>query len=62
MKISIITVCFNDLEGLKRTLTSIDRLECTNYELIIQDGGSTDGSVKYAEEWKSEHFLRSYKC
>lgn len=55
MKISIITVCFNDLEGLKRTLTSIDRLECTDYELIIQDGGSTDGSVKYAEEWKSEH-------
>ena len=55
MKISIITVCFNDLEGLKRTLTSIDCLECTDYELIFQDGGSTDGSVEYAKEWKVKH-------
>lgn len=55
MKISIITVCFNDLEGLKRTLYSIDRLESTDYELIIQDGGSTDGSVEYFVEWRKQH-------
>ena len=55
MKISIITVCFNDLEGLKRTLSSIDRLESTDYELIIQDGGSTDGSVEYFAEWRKQH-------
>lgn len=55
MKISIITVCFNDLVGLKRTLASINRLESTDYELIFQDGGSTDGSVEYAKEWKVKH-------
>lgn len=46
MKISIITVCFNDKEGAIRTMNSIRNQTSHQYELIVMDGGSTDGSVE----------------
>lgn len=42
--VSIITVCFNDAEGLKRTCESI-RLSGFPGNHIIVDGGSTDESI-----------------
>jgi glycosyltransferase involved in cell wall biosynthesis len=44
--LSIITVCYNDNEGLKQTLRSIQIQSFTDYEHIIIDGGSTDGSTE----------------
>lgn len=49
MLISIITINFNDLEGLKKTMTSVFDQTFTNIEYIIIDGGSTDGSKEYIE-------------
>jgi glycosyltransferase involved in cell wall biosynthesis len=43
--ISIITVNLNNREGLEKTLNSVVNQTCTDYELLIIDGGSTDGSV-----------------
>lgn len=48
-KISIITVNFNNLSGLKKTIQSVKKQSYTNYEYIIIDGGSTDGSKEYIE-------------
>ena len=47
MKVSIITVCFNDLNGLQRTIKSVSEQTFSNFEHVIIDGGSTDGSVEY---------------
>ena len=45
MKLSIITVNLNNAIGLKRTIESVISQTFTDYEYIIIDGGSTDGSV-----------------
>lgn len=49
MLISIITINFNDVEGLKKTMTSVIDQTYSNIEYIIIDGGSTDGSKPYIE-------------
>ena len=61
MKLSIITVNFNDAEGLERTIKSVISQTFHDYEFIIIDGGSIDGSVsvinqyeKYIDYWVSE--------
>lgn len=45
MRISIITVNFNNKDGLERTIKSVISQKPELYEYIIIDGGSTDGSV-----------------
>lgn len=51
MKFSIITVCLNSGEKLKMTLESVLQQTCTDWEVVLKDGGSTDGSV---EQWQQE--------
>lgn len=46
-KLSIITINYNNLEGLKRTVESIRNQTWQEFEYIVIDGGSTDGSAKY---------------
>lgn len=55
MKISVITVCLNSGEKLSATLDSILGQGCQDVEVILKDGGSTDGSV---ERWKQENAFR----
>jgi glycosyltransferase involved in cell wall biosynthesis len=61
MKLSIITINLNYAEGLKKTIQSVINQTFNDYEYIIIDGGSTDGSVdiikQYADKinyWISE--------
>ena len=53
MKLSIITVNFNDAEGLERTIKSVISQTFRDYEFIIIDGGSTDGSVGVIKQYES---------
>lgn len=46
MRLSIIVVCLNAGKALTRTVKSILEQEYDNYEVIIKDGGSTDGSIE----------------
>lgn len=48
-KLSIITINYNNLEGLKKTIESVSSQTCKEFEYLIIDGGSTDGSVAYIE-------------
>lgn len=45
-KLSVITINYNNLQGLKKTMQSVLMQSFTDYEYIIVDGGSNDGSVE----------------
>lgn len=47
MKISIVTINYNNLLGLKETIASVIGQSYPQKELIVIDGGSTDGSAEY---------------
>lgn len=50
-KCSIITVCYNNRDGLRQTAESVRRQTFTDYEFIVIDGGSTDGSAELLKEY-----------
>ena len=43
-KFSIITVCYNEAAHIRETLDSIVNQTFKDFELIVVDGGSTDGT------------------
>ena len=45
MKLSVITIVLNDKEGLERTFKSVRNQSSTEFEFIVIDGGSTDGTL-----------------
>ncbi len=51
MKYSIITINYNNRDGLRRTIESVVNQTCQDFEYIIIDGGSTDGSVEVIKEY-----------
>lgn len=53
MKFSIITASFNPGEKLLFTINSILEQEFRNFEIIVKDGGSTDGAVEKLQQEKA---------
>ena len=54
MKLSIITINLNNKEGLKKTIDSVVCQTFSDYEFIIIDGVSTDGSVELIREYEDK--------
>lgn len=54
MRITVITINYNNLEGLKKTVVSVVEQTYTDLEYIVIDGGSTDGSAKYVENYHED--------
>ncbi len=50
-KISIITVNRDNASGLRKTLASASNQDCKDFEHIVIDGGSRDGSVEVIREY-----------
>lgn len=48
-KLSIITINYNNLPGLLKTVESVVNQTWQEFEYIVIDGGSTDGSAAYLE-------------
>jgi len=51
-KLSIITVNLNNKHGLEKTIRSVASQNFIDYEFIVIDGASTDGSLKIIEKYK----------
>ncbi len=53
MKLSIITINYNNASGLEKTMQSIFSQTSQEFEYIVIDGGSTDGSVEIIKNQES---------
>lgn len=53
MKLSIITINYNNAEGLRKTLASVASQTYRDIEHIIVDGGSTDGSADVIRDYEN---------
>ena len=59
MHLSIVTINYNNLSGLQKTIDSVLSQSFEDFEWIVIDGGSTDGSKELLEQYQ-EHF--AYWC
>lgn len=53
-KISIITINYNNKKGLEKTIQSVVCQTQIDYEFIVIDGGSTDGSKELIESYSKK--------
>lgn len=53
MKLSIITINYNNRDGLLKTIESVMCQTFRDFEWIVIDGGSTDGSKELIEKYSS---------
>lgn len=58
MKLSIITINYNNAEGLRKTLASVAAQTFRDFEHIIVDGGSTDESVEIIRQYADNEAIR----
>lgn len=54
MKISVVTVVFNDVANIRKTIESVLNQDYSNLEYVIIDGGSVDGTLSVIEDYKNE--------
>ena len=51
MKVSVITISYNNRDGLRKTVESVVAQTATDYEYIVIDGASADGSKEVIDEY-----------
>ena len=51
MTVSVVTINYNHADGLRRTIESVVAQTSKDYEFIVIDGGSADGSVDVIKEY-----------
>ena len=54
MKLSIITINRNNATGLEKTMQSVASQSFEDFEYVIVDGASTDGSVEMIKKYESQ--------
>ncbi|MBK2124781.1 glycosyltransferase family 2 protein, partial [Fangia hongkongensis] len=52
MEFSIITVCYNAITTIEKTILSVKNQSFEDYEHIIIDGGSTDGTLGVIDKYR----------
>ncbi len=51
-KFSVVTACYNNIDELKKTLKSLEQQTYKNFESIVVDGGSKDGTAEFLKTAK----------
>ena len=54
--LTIITINYNNAPGLQKTMESVLTQTCKDFEYIVIDGASTDGSVEFLQTFKLSNF------
>jgi len=54
MKLTIITINYNNVAGLQKTLESVFGQTCRAFEYILVDGASADGSKELIEQFSAK--------
>lgn len=54
LKVSVITMTYNDCDNLKKCVAQILKQDYENIEYIVVDGGSTDGTLEIIKETKAK--------
>ena len=49
-KLSVVTIVLNDKEGFIKTFESLRTQTFSDFEHVVIDGGSTDGTVEFIQE------------
>ncbi|WP_417649907.1 glycosyltransferase, partial [Escherichia coli] len=49
-KITVITINYNNAEGLSKTIASVEKQTNKEFEYLIIDGGSEDNSIEHAKK------------
>lgn len=57
MKISVITISYNAIAGIEKTLASVAKQDYHDFEYIVVDGMSTDGTVEIIRKYQ-QHITR----
>lgn len=57
IKLSIISITWNNIDGLKRTYESLQRQCFEDFEWIIVDGGSVDGSKELVDDLQIDNLI-----
>jgi glycosyltransferase involved in cell wall biosynthesis len=58
-RISVIVPTLNEEENIQYLLGSLKKQTLTDYEIIVVDGGSTDGTVKVASRYNSKVIVQA---
>jgi putative colanic acid biosynthesis glycosyltransferase len=53
-KFFFVTICYNNLAGLQRTVESLLKQSCRDWECVIIDGASKDGTPAYLAQLAAE--------
>lgn len=53
-KVSVVTICYNSVQFIEKTIQSVLSQTYPNIEYIVIDGGSTDGTKEIIEKYSSK--------
>lgn len=62
MKISVITITFNAVKYLENTMLSVLNQTCSDFEYIIVDGASTDGTLDMIKKYAGKIANGEFPC
>ena len=60
MKISVVTVCFNEENTIRSTIESVISQDYEDFEYVIMDGASTDGTMDIVGQYLDKKHVTCY--